>query len=241
MTDVPHFSKVVDRYLLGPAAVARACDQVDQVTQAKCQTIASSAGPERIDRAFAEAQRLVGYYQMAFETALAFVSPGAAGGLVLAQLQDAYTAVTDGEITKGDVAILVAGILAIGAAGYGVSRVVRPGAPPIVGPYGSVGSDVLERASASGGPTTRIVTSLDGAPAGGRALSVATGDSAEGVARAAGGASLYHAEVPTALIAELERVGLATRKRVTMNGATGTEIRFRPGAAEYIIPFFGGQ
>lgn len=57
-----------------------------------------------------------------------------------------------------------------------------------------------------------------------------------GAARSAG--QLYHANIPTALVSQLEAVGLATRSVTSMGGVIGTEIRFSAAASKWIVPFF---
>jgi RHS repeat-associated protein len=107
------------------------------------------------------------------------------------------------------------------------------------GPYGSVAKSVLQRAASGGGPTTSVVTNLTQRPAPGRALSVAIGQGADSLAAAArSGGQLFRANIPNALISELEAVGLVTRSTTLMNGIHATELRFHPLASEYILPFF---
>lgn len=109
----------------------------------------------------------------------------------------------------------------------------------IAGPYGMVAREALETASRSGGATTRVVTALTGPPQAGRALSTAVGQGAEALARTAGaGRQAFVADIPNALIMQLEQAGLAIRSTTMMNGVVATEIRFLPGAMEFILPFF---
>jgi hypothetical protein len=68
---------------------------------------------------------------------------------------------------------------------------------------------------------------------------VATGEGAEALASAARtGGQLFRAEIPKALIREMERVGLVRRITTSMGGATGTELRFLPQATRLITNFF---
>jgi RHS repeat-associated protein len=95
----------------------------------------------------------------------------------------------------------------------------------------------LERLAASGGPTVRVVTYLTRAPGVGRALSVATGPGAEALARSfpKAGGQLFGAQIPKALLVELEKRGLAD----TLRHASGAlEIKFKQDAARYIVQFF---
>jgi hypothetical protein len=112
----------------------------------------------------------------------------------------------------------------------------------IAGPYGATSVATLEALASSGGPTVEVVTNLTQAPIAGRALSTAVGNGAEALASAAGAVrgagQLFRAQIPQALIKELERVGLAEVRTVTMGGVTGTEIRFLPQATEFITRFF---
>jgi len=109
----------------------------------------------------------------------------------------------------------------------------------ISGLYGSVTRDALEAAANSGGPTVRLVTNLTQAPAAGQALSTAVGEGAETLANAAREAgTTYVANVPKALLDQLENAGLAFRSTTTMGGATAQEIRFAPQAAEFIAKSF---
>jgi hypothetical protein len=97
-------------------------------------------------------------------------------------------------------------------------------------------ADPLARLAQGGGPTVRVVTNLDSAPAIGRALSVSVDDALAAAARSSG--SMFEANLPRALVNELKYQGLAIEKTVSMNGVTGTEIRFFPGASKYIVEFF---
>jgi len=111
----------------------------------------------------------------------------------------------------------------------------------VAGPYGVVSRTVLEKAAAGGGPTTRVVTNLPGPPTPGRALSVATGDNPDALAaQARTQGTVYTAQVPNALLWEVEWVGLAQRKTLEMGGVIGTEIRFVPQATEFVTRFFSG-
>ena len=84
-----------------------------------------------------------------------------------------------------------------------------------------------------------MVTNLTGPPTAGRPLSVATGDAAEALAaQARSQGTTYTAQIPTALLRELERVGLARVSTTSMGGVTGTEIRFLGNATEFVVPFF---
>ncbi len=109
----------------------------------------------------------------------------------------------------------------------------------IVGMYGSTSRSSLEAAAAGGGPTTRVVTNLDSAPQLGRALSVATGDTEALAAAARPRGITYEAEIPNALLRQMEEIGLAQQTTTMMDGVIGVEIRFLPEASEYIVPFFG--
>jgi hypothetical protein len=81
----------------------------------------------------------------------------------------------------------------------------------ITGPYGSVARSALQRAASGGGSTTSVVTNLTQPPVAGRALSVATGSGADALANAARmGGQLYRANIPNALLSELQSIGLMT-------------------------------
>jgi RHS repeat-associated protein len=113
----------------------------------------------------------------------------------------------------------------------------------VYGPYGQVARSTLEKAAAGGGPTTALMTRLQQAPAVGRALSTATGAGADALTRAAQATGqLFTANIPTRLIAELERIGLAERSNtmMTMMGETvqAIEYKFLPAASEFVVPFF---
>ena len=87
----------------------------------------------------------------------------------------------------------------------------------------------------------RLVTKLTQFPQAGRALSVATGEGAEALANAARSTGqLYRANVPQALLGQLERSGLAIRSTTQMAGsnATAIEYRFLPQATRFITSFF---
>ncbi len=106
---------------------------------------------------------------------------------------------------------------------------------------GSTGTPNLSRLSNAGGPTVRVVTNQTQALAQGRGLSVATGENAQALANAARsgeGVRTFAANIPQALMSGLQQAGLAEVRTTTMNGVTGTEVRFAPGAAQYILKFF---
>jgi hypothetical protein len=92
-------------------------------------------------------------------------------------------------------------------------------------------------ASDSGAATTFVATTLDSEPDAARALSVGIGDNAAALAGQAGGGTLYTGNIPTALIDRLEAMNLAIRSTTAMGGTTGTEIKFLPGATQYIVRY----
>ena len=107
----------------------------------------------------------------------------------------------------------------------------------IVGPYGFTTAKTLQRLSKAGGPTTRMVSNLSSTPQINRALSTATGQNAEALASQASGTGQHVFDVPNALITELERTGLAIRTTTSFGTEVGTEVRFLPQAAEYVLQF----
>jgi len=106
------------------------------------------------------------------------------------------------------------------------------------GMIGGVSRAALEAAASGGGETVRLVTTLDSAPAAGRALSTATGEGADALAKAAGGGTKYVANIPKALVQTMEKAGLVTRSTTSMGSAVATELRFSPQATEFIVQFF---
>jgi len=108
----------------------------------------------------------------------------------------------------------------------------------IGGMFGQVSRASLEAAANSGGETIRVVCTLDGAPAAGRALSTATGQGADALANAAGGGTKYVANIPRALVQTMEKAGLVTRSTTSMGSAVATELRFTPQATEFVVQFF---
>lgn len=96
----------------------------------------------------------------------------------------------------------------------------------------------IRAVASGGGPTVRVFTNLDSAPALGRGLSVALGDSAAGITGAARSGRLFQADIPSALLTRLRLEGLARDINVQMGGVVGQEIRFKPDAAQYIVNFF---
>ena len=96
----------------------------------------------------------------------------------------------------------------------------------------------LSAAASGGGPTVRVFTNLDSAPAVGRGLSVALGESASNLAGAARSGRLFQADIPSALLTRLRLEGLAQSITVQMGGVVGQEIRFKPDAAQYVVNFF---
>ena len=126
-----------------------------------------------------------------------------------------------------------------------IGSVRGTGGPPlrasqlISGPRGSVARGVLERAAKSTGPVENVVTRLTKPPAVGRGLSVSVGEGAETLSNAArAGGQLYRASIPKALIVELERIGLVKESITTMGDVVAKELRFSPGASEFIVHLF---
>ena len=110
----------------------------------------------------------------------------------------------------------------------------------ISGPYGQVSRSDLEAAAKASGPTINVLNRQTSAPEAGRALSVAAGEGAEALTRAAreGGAT-YGAAIPRALVSTMEKAGLAQVRTTTMpGGAQATEYRFLPQATEFVTKFF---
>jgi hypothetical protein len=89
------------------------------------------------------------------------------------------------------------------------------------------------------GPTTTVVTRLTSAPQVGLPLSVGEGEDAVRLANALGTGTLFTAKIPSGLLDELLRTGLAVRSTTqAMTGVQGTEIRFSVAASEFITSFF---
>ena len=106
------------------------------------------------------------------------------------------------------------------------------------GLYGAVSETEILAAASAGGETVQVVTDLSSAPTAGRALSVATGDGASGLAGEASGGTRYVANIPKGLIKLLESKGLALPSKTSMGGSVGQEIKFLPQATKYVIQFF---
>ena len=148
-----------------------------------------------------------------------------------------------GYISAAGAAARVGGLALRGALALAARRGATSGGGQFVGLFGKVSVDALEAAASSSGPTVQIVTKLTQFPQAGRALSVATGEGAEALANAARSTGqLYRANVPQALLGQLERSGLAVRSTTQMAGsnATATEYRFLPQATRFITSFFKG-
>ena len=147
-----------------------------------------------------------------------------------------------GYIGGATAAVRIGGLALRGAAAAITARRAAAGAAEeVVGLFGKVSVDALEAAASSSGPTVQIVTKLTQFPQAGRALSVATGEGAEALANAARSTGqLYRANVPQALLGQLERSGLAIRSTTQMAGsnATAIEYRFLPQATRFITSFF---
>jgi RHS repeat-associated protein len=130
----------------------------------------------------------------------------------------------------------------LGGGAFGASTLtlgLSEGGGTVAGLFGTTSVATLQSLAASGGSTEVVVTNLTQAPAAGQALSVATGQGAEALAAAArAGGQLFRAEIPKALIREMERVGLVERITTSMGGATGTELKFLPQATRFITQFF---
>lgn len=147
-----------------------------------------------------------------------------------------------GYIGGATAAVRIGGLALRGAAAAITARRAAAGAAEeVVGLFGKVSVDALEAAASSSGPTVQIVTKLTQFPQAGRALSVATGEGAEALANAARSTGqLYRANVPQALLGQLERSGLAIKSTTQMAGsnATAIEYRFLPQATRFITSFF---
>ncbi len=115
----------------------------------------------------------------------------------------------------------------------------------IAGPFGATTVQKLTELAEDSGPTIRVITQLTQSPEAGRGLSVATGPGADALANAARvGGTFFQADIPRALLVELQRTGLAVESTTFMNGVTATEIRFLPQVTQYIVKLFspvGGQ
>ena len=111
----------------------------------------------------------------------------------------------------------------------------------VIGPYGTIGAKQLAKLAKNVEPKTQVFTKLTQPPAPDRALSVAMGKNANEIMNAARETGqVYSANIPTALIEALKRVGLAEEKILVQEGAEviATEIRFYPAATKYIVDFF---
>lgn len=130
------------------------------------------------------------------------------------------------------------GVWELGGLGLSWATAGRAGAEMIQGAYGSVSRAALEAAASGGGDTVRLVCTIDGAPAAGKALSTAAGEGADALANAAGGGTKYVGNVPKALIQMMERAGLVERSTTSMGNAVATEVKFSPQATQFVIQFF---
>ena len=109
----------------------------------------------------------------------------------------------------------------------------------IVGEFGTISSAVLQKALLAGGPTVTMITRLTQSPQAGRALSAASGQTAQALSKAARvGGSLFRAKVPKGLLVQLESVGLVRRTTTLMGKTRGLEYRFHPNAAEFVKGLF---
>jgi hypothetical protein len=109
----------------------------------------------------------------------------------------------------------------------------------IHGPFGAVSREILVKAMNAAGTRVTLVTRLTQAPQVGRALSAASGEGAGAIATAARTVGrVYTAQIPKALIIELEKVGLVQIKTLQMGSRLGTEYRFLAQASDFIVSFF---
>ena len=114
--------------------------------------------------------------------------------------------------------------------------------PAVAGPLGRLSQAQLAAATRSGQETVGMMTRLTSTPGNGRALSAAAGEGATALANAArSGGTLFSAQIPKALVNELQRIGLVRVSQTMMNGVKATEYRFSPEAAEYITRYFKPQ
>ena len=94
----------------------------------------------------------------------------------------------------------------------------------------------LRRAAADGGETLRVVTNQTQFPVAGRTLFTAAGDNAQAAAnafRSGEGVRTFVADLPKALIGQLERAGYLTiRTTQTRDGLAVREYAFGPQAYE---------
>ena len=127
-----------------------------------------------------------------------------------------------------------------GLAGLLAGRAAANACPTITGPYGSTTAQALQRLAQAGGPTVRLITNQTRSPLNWpatRGLSTAIGENAEALAAGAKGANQYVMNVPSALLSELQRIGLAVQTTTNYGGVTGAEMRLLPQAVPYVTPF----
>lgn len=116
---------------------------------------------------------------------------------------------------------------------------VRKFASQIQGPLATVSREALKKAMNTSGSRITLMTRLTHSPQVGRALSASTGQNAKAIANTARTSGrIYTAQVPKALIVELEKAGLVQKKIVRMGSEIGTEYRFLEKASEFIVKFF---
>ena len=170
---------------------------------------------------------------------------GLEGGPALTQQQATVAGAVYGAGFVGAMGVAVAPLasgatteaaIALGILGPRVGQMIS-------GPYGQVSRSELEAAAKASGPTISVVTRQNSAPEAGRALSVAAGEGAEALTRAArDGGATYGAAIPRALVSTMEKAGLAQARTTTMpGGAQATEYRFLPQATEFVAKFFEKQ
>ena len=116
----------------------------------------------------------------------------------------------------------------VGAAGGAVGEVV--------GPLGKLTQSEIQQAiAASGSRTVTLYTKLTQAPIAGRAISFAMDSVLAQAARSSG--RIFVVRVPKILFQKMEYIGLITRSKTLMGGATGIEIIVLPQAAKTMIRF----
>jgi hypothetical protein len=134
------------------------------------------------------------------------------------------------------VGVGIFGWAAWAAFGPAVVAALAP-ATVIAGPYASTTAEKLRQLACSNGPTLRVVTNLTQAPIAGRSLSVSFGSNAGQLAAATNRAA-FSADIPRALITELERTGLVRGAISNMGAIEGGELQFNPQVTEFITGLF---
>lgn len=107
----------------------------------------------------------------------------------------------------------------------------------VVGPFGTIARNELDKAMSAGGRTVDIYKA---APIAGRRTCSVRGEwrRSPSARRSRAAGTLYRARIPEDALRLLQKAGLVEIRQTLMNGVQGVEYRFRPEAMDYLSRYF---